>query len=465
VAIGAVAVAAAVVAVTLVLVEPGGSSKPRSGSAAHPTIVLILTDDQRWDSLGVMPTVRSELIARGVTFTNGFVTDPLCCPSRASILTGRYPHSTGVWSNRGPMGGFEAFHDGSTVATWLHAGGYHTGLFGKYLNKYEGTYVPPGWDRWVALSGTDPHQDFYYGYDLNVDGTMNHLGHDTADYSTDVLAAHTISFIRETQGPLFVEFAPFAPHAPGTPAPEDAGRTLAGVPSGRPPSFLEPDLSDKPEWLRSHQQLNASSVAANDVLRRDTFASLLAVDRAVGGIVSALRETGRLADSMIVFTSDNGILWGEHGWVGKIVPYEESIRVPFVVRDDRLVSAARQDPRPVLNVDLAPTFAEAAGVAAPGAEGRSLLPLLRGDAPGWRSDFLIESERYSHVPSYCAVRDERHLYVVYDTGEEELYDLSRDPFELQNAAADPALAAIRSRLRTRLRELCSHPPPGLTSLP
>jgi arylsulfatase A-like enzyme len=314
----------------------------------------------------------------------------------------------------------------------------------------------------VALSGTDPHQDFYYGYDLNVDGTVTRMGHAPTDYSTDVLAGHAVSFIRQTRGPLFVDFAPFAPHPPGTPAPPDVD-ALASLPPARPPSFLEADLSDKPEWLRDHQQLNASGVAANDLERRDTFASLLAVDRAVGAIVSALRDTGRLSNALIVFTSDNGILWGEHGWVGKIVPYEESIRVPFVVRDDRLVTAGRQDSHMVLNVDLAPTFAEAAGVAAPGAGGRSLLPLLRGDVSGWRTDFLIESKRYSHVPSYCAVRDEHDLYVVYDTGEEELYDLDRDPYELQNEAADPASSAVRATLRVRLHQLCSHPPPGLTS--
>lgn len=463
VAIGAALVVAAALVVTVLVVRPGSSPGPRSTATAPQTIVLILTDDQRWDTLSLMPTVQSELVAHGVTFPNGFVADPLCCPSRASILTGRYPHSTGVWGNRGPMGGFQAFHDGSTVATWLRAAGYHTGLFGKYLNKYEGTYVPPGWERWAALSGADPHQDFYYGYDLNLDGHVTSMGHDPQDYSTDVLAGHAVSFIRQTSGPLFVYFAPFAPHAPGTPAPQDTG-ALADLPLGRPPNFMEADLSDKPAWLRAHHE-GSEEVILNDAVRWDTYRSLLALDRAVGSIVSALQDTGRLADSLIVFTSDNGMLWGEHDWVGKIVPYEESIRVPFVVRDDRLLAQARTDPHMVLNVDLAPTFAAAAGVAAPDAEGRSLMPLLEGGAGGWRTDFLVESMRYSHVPSYCGVRDPGYLYVVYETGEEELYDLAADPYELQNRAGDPSLTEVRDRLRARLHELCSHPPPFFPSPP
>jgi N-acetylglucosamine-6-sulfatase len=462
VAIGAALLAAAVV-ITLFVV-PRGSPERALPSGAPQAIVLILTDDQRWDSLGVMPTVQSELVSRGVTFTNGFVTDPLCCPSRASIFTGRYPHSTGVWSNRGRMGGFKVFHDGSTIATWLRSAGYHTGLFGKYLNKYVGSYVPPGWERWVAISGDEPHPNFYYDYDLNIDGQVVSRGDTSADYSTDVLAGYAESFIRQTAGPLFMVFAPHAPHLPGTPAPRDA-EALGNLRPSRPPSFLEEDRSDKPEWLQSRKRINAGGVMTIDTLRRRSFASLLAVDRAVGAIVSALRDSGRLDDALIVFTSDNGFLWGEHGWVSKVVPYEESIRVPFVVRDDHVIRQARQDPHMALNIDLAPTFAAAAGVAAPGVEGRSLLPLLQGDDTGWRTDFLVESARNSHVPSYCAVRDQGYLYAVYETREEELYDLTRDPYELQNGADDPSLAEVRSRLRARVHQLCSHPPPRFTSPP
>jgi arylsulfatase A-like enzyme len=457
---GVVVAALAVSAAAAVLLS--GSSHTSRAAPAPQTIVLILTDDQRWDTLQAMPIVGSELAAHGVSFSNAFVDVPLCCPSRASILTGRYPQSTGVWSNRGPKGGFKAFHDGSTVATWLHAAGYHTGLFGKYLNEYVGTYVPPGWDRWVALESASRRADFYYGYPLNVDGKVTMRGQTPADYSTDVLAGEAVSFIRGTSGPLFVYFAPFAPHLPATPAPPDID-AFADLPPLRPPSYLEEDRSDKPAWLRSRKPVSSPSV--NDALRRDTYASLLAVDRAVGAIVSALRDTGRLDDALIVFTSDNGFQWGEHGWVGKIVPYEESIRVPLVVRDDRVIDKARMDQRMVLNLDLAPTFAAAAGVAAPASDGRNLLPLLAGTAQGWRTDFLIEDARYSHVPSYCGVRTERYVYVVYETGEEELYDLTRDPYQLQNEASDPARSGVRSMLRARLHELCSPPPPFFSSPP
>ena len=178
-------------------------------------------------------------------------------------------------------------------------------------------------------------------------------------------------------------------------------------------------------------------------------------------IVQALRQTGRLRNSIILFTSDNGYLWGEHRWTGKIVPYEESIRVPYVVRYDRWTAVPREDPRQVLNVDIAPTFAQMAGADAPGVEGRSLTPLLDGSATSWRHAFLIEHAGRK-VPAYCGAHTRKYLYVKYSTGEEELYDLRSDPYQLENRAADPAYRAALEDMRTRLRALCQPPTPGVT---
>jgi N-acetylglucosamine-6-sulfatase len=450
----------------LAVVVPLAARGPGDGPG-RPSIVLVLTDDQRFDSLWALPTVRRELIAQGVRFANAFVVNPVCCPSRASILTGRYSHSTGVYSNRGLHGGYESFEDGSTVATWLRAAGYRTGLFGKYLNGYRDTvHVPPGWDRWFALE-TDPSPfGYYYDWSAVVDGDPMHFGDAPADYSTDVLAREAAAFIRDTDGPLFVVYAPWAQHhvsddIPAIPAPRHRD-AFPNLPPYRPPSFNEPDVSDKPRYLRAIPPLAPSQVRAVDASRRADLQSLLAVDDGVATILDALRDTGRLGSTLIAFTSDNGIAYGEHRWTGKQAVYEEVIRVPLVIRYDPLTGGPRTVGALALNIDLAPTFARLAGVAPAGADGRSLLSLLQGVSGSWRADFLVEhlDEGEEGSPTFCAVRGRRYLYAVYEDGEQELYDLRADPFQLVNRADDPGLAAVRRALRERLRRLCDPPPPG-----
>ena len=432
---------------------------------ARPNVVLVLTDDQRWDTLNVMPTVKSRLVARGVTFQNSFVVNPVCCPSRASTLTGRYSHSTGVYNNGGPYGGWPSFRtrEASTIATWLRSGGYRTGFFGKYLNNYSGPFVPPGWSRWVAFA--PPNVENYYTYRLNVDGTMVDYGSDPGDYSTDVLADEASSFIRGAGAePLFVLFAPFAPHGPPTPAPRHEG-AFAGLPPWRPASYNEPNAADKPAWVRSLAPLTAGDGAAVDAFRQGQLESLLAVDDAVGDLLDALAATGRLDETLFVFTSDNGYLWGEHRWRSKIVAYDESIRVPLVVRYDGVAQTAATSSRLVANIDLAPTFAQVGGVAAPGAEGQSFLSLLPNPNAAWRPDVLVENRKSAtapQVPSYCVVRNATHTYVQYGTGEEEIYDMSADPGQLQNLARAPGLRELLVTFRQRTRALCNPAPPGMT---
>ena len=443
----------AVLAVALIGAETAAAQ-------TRPNVVLILTDDQRWDTLDVMPTVQSELVARGVTFRNAFVVNPVCCPSRASTLTGRYSHTTGVYNNGGPYGGWPSFarHEPSTIATWLRRGGFQTGFFGKYLNNYGGRFIPPGWSKWIAFS--PPNVENYYTYQLNRDGTMRWYGGNPADYSTDVLAGEATSFIRNAgAGPLFMVFAPFAPHGPPTPAPRHEG-ALSGIPLWRPPGYNEPNVRDKPAWVRSLPRL--TDHVGIDTYRQRQLESLLAVDDAVAGILDALADTGRLGDTLIAFTSDNGFLWGEHRWRSKVVPYEESIRVPLVVRYDPLAQAGATSERLVANIDLAPTFARAGGVNAPRVDGRSFLNLLPTPNAPWRRDFLIESRESvtaPGVPSYCAVRNATHSYVQYGTGEEEIYDLAADPSQRKNLARNPSMRESLVAFRTRTRSLCSPPPP------
>lgn len=446
---------------------PSESSSDASGdrspaaAARKPNIVLVMTDDQRWDSLWAMPAVRRMLAGRGVTFSNGFVVNPLCCPSRASILTGQYSHTTGIFRNSRPYGGFGAFRDRSTVATWLQRAGYRTGYFGKYLNGYgprSPRYVPPGWSRWFAFRGNG-----YYDYGLNVDGRVYPYRHRTI-YSTDRLRTAAVRFIRRSQRPFFLVFAPYAPHEPSTPARRHAN-AFADLELSRSPNYNEADVSDKPAYVRALRPWSEWKEEASERLHRKQLATLLAVDDAVRAIVNLLANSGRLKDTMIVFTSDNGLQWGSHRISGKLVPYDESIRVPFVVRYDRLVRAPREDGRLALNIDLAPTFAALAGVRARGADGSSLLPLLRSTTAPWRARFLVEhldGPGGPPVPTYCAVRSRSYSYVKYETGEEELYDMRADPYQLRNRAGDPAFAPKLRTMRERLKALCDPPPPGFT---
>jgi N-acetylglucosamine-6-sulfatase len=433
-----------------------------AGSTA-PNIVLILTDDQRWDTLWAMPTVQADLMDHGITFDNGFVVNSLCCPSRVSILTGQYSHSTQVYGNNGQYGGFNSFHgDGLTVATWLHDAGFHTGLVGKYLNEYVGPYIPPGWDHWFAFTGI-PTGASYYNYTIDDDGTYLNYGDEPQDYSTDVLAGEADAFIRGTdpQQPLFLYFAVKAPHLPSTPAPRH-GHAFTHLPSYRPPNYNEADVSDKPAWVQSLPLLSPERQKQIDHNRRNAYRTLLAVDEAVGKIVTALSDTGRLSNTMLVFASDNGWAVGEHRWDNKKAAYEESIRIPLVVRYDPLTSTPRTDDHLVANIDLAPTFAELAGVPAPNVDGTSLVPLLQSPDPGsWRTDFLVEHLKIVSIdmPTYCSVRNEGFLYVWYATREEELYDLAADPWELQNVASDPTYAETLAQLRQRKAELCDPLPP------
>jgi N-acetylglucosamine-6-sulfatase len=458
----------------LLLGPQSGSSASRASSKpavlAQPNIVFILTDDQRWDETWAMPYFQADLAAHGISFSNMFVVNSLCCPARASILTGDYSHTTGVYGNGGTYGGFNSFHgDGSTIATWLHGAGYQTALVGKYLNGYPGQqllYIPPGWDYWSTFYPAGASGGAYYNYTLNTNGNLVSYGSAEADYSTDVLTAEADSFIRTAVPgqPLFLYYSPFADHIPSTPAPKYVTRFQHLQPF-RPPSYNEADVSDKPQWVQNLQLLDEAHQKLNDNRRKNVYRTLLSVDDAVNTLVTALTDTGRLANTMIVFTSDNGDMLGEHRWTNKQAAYEESIRVPLVIRYDPVITSARTDTHFVLNIDFAPTFAQVAGVPQTGLDGVSLVPLLTLPGPqNWRSDFLIEhllagSDR-PPVPTYCAVRNAGFIYVKYqDTGEEELYDLTLDPYELQNAVTDPTYATTLAAMRARELVLCNPPPP------
>ncbi|MFL5737717.1 MAG: sulfatase [Actinomycetota bacterium] len=433
---------------------PAGPSPSPTNSpppTTKPNVLLIVTDDQEYKTLSAMSVVGNRLVDKGVKFTNGFVTNPMCCPSRTSILTGDYSHTTGVYENHH---GFESFDDHSTVATWLNGAGYDTALIGRYLNAYQPPYIPPGWDHWVAKTNGG---GVYYHYSLTDDGHTEQYGGAPRDYLTDVLANKAVSFLDDSVGkPFFLMFTPNAPHSPAEPA-QKYLHAFPNLPRWRPRSYDEAQVRDKPDWVRKHDRLSPAQQRAIDAFRHDQLRTLLSVNDAIRRMLDELYATGRIANTLILFTTDNGYLWGEHRLVGKSVPYEESIRVPFVVRYDALGIKPREDGHQVLNIDIAPTIAQLAGVSDHGADGRSLLPLLRDPKAPWRTQFLAEHIAGGAMPAWCEVHGTGHAYIYYADGEQELYDLNKDPYELRNIADSTRLSGYRHRLR----QLCRPAPPGL----
>lgn len=437
-------------------VDVGTDAAPAPGPRPH-NIVVIVTDDQRWDTLDVMPNVRSLIGGHGVTFTNAFATTPLCCPSRASILTGRVSRHTGVWDNVGAHGGADAFDDRSTIATWLDAAGYDTALIGKYLNGYGSPGrcpIPPGWDEWNAVFGEASRQ--YYDLTLNVNGRLVRHGDEPTDYQTEVLVRRAAGFVHRARSPFFLYLAPSAPHLPAIAAPPDVG-SFRDVPPWRPASYDERARTDKP-WHGALGPFTKRLVAYVEGGRRHMLESLASLDRAIGRLVTVLERSGELDRTVLVFTSDNGFLWGEHGLVSKVWPYEESIRVPLMIRAP-WITEPRTDDHLVLNVDLASTLAELGG-SEPGLpqDGRSLMPLLQGEPTRWRRDFVVEwlgRDLTTTIgpPPYSALRSKRFMYVEYTNGWEELYDLVRDPLQLDNIATHPDQRQRVERMNERLSKL------------
>ena len=432
-----------------------GDAQPAAAASTRPNVVILITDDQRWDKVtpAYTPRIWDRLVdtpgdalhpdATSVAFSNAFVPSPLCCPSRASTLTGDYSHTTGVWGNRGLYGGFGAFDDKHTIAVDFNNAGYRTAMIGKYLNGYMGgkdSYVPPGWDRWFATNS-----GAYYNYGVTAsiryssisaarwDGKLLHYGRRASrDYVTNVLSQRALRFVEDakTAGkPFFLYYSFTAPHYPAIPDPRDIGRFEG-----------EPDAS-------RDGQPNSSMLE-----------SAYGVDRAVGKLLNVLPTS-----TIVVYLSDNGLLWGEHGATGKIPPYNESIRIPMVLAslDSTYVPPVGAHDL-VLNVDLRPTLTRAARV-----------PMLtRAEGLNWggsgyvpRSRLVLELRDITAeaVVSYCGVREPGWTYARYVTGEELLFYDAADPLQWTNlipqVATDAAVAAKDEQLRADAEDLCDPTPP------
>jgi arylsulfatase A-like enzyme len=434
----------------------------RAGGSRRLNVVVVLSDDERLDGTSVMHAVRRLLVQHGVTFTNYHVTTSECGPSRASILTGEYSHHTGVTDNFG-LHSYPAFDERSTLATWLHGAGYETALVGKYINDYTiyGHHrIPPGWDDWQVMDSIPMER--YYGYAINDNGRREEYGYAPRDYSTTVLTNKAISFIRRARRPFFLYFAPVTPHLPAIPAPQDR-KKLENIGPLHTPSIDEASIGDKP-WAYWHKGLmHAAALVYDGDVRRRQLQSLLSLDRSVARIVRTLKQRHELQNTVIVYTSDNGFLWGEHRLGGKLWPYEESTHVPLIVRTP-WTTRGRVNREPVLNIDLASTISQLAGVRPGGPQdGRSIVPFLQGRKVPWRKGYLIEylgrnMLRVGGPPAYVAVHTARYLYVEYRRGWRELYDLRRDPWELDNVAGQPRYRKLQASLGHLLHRLWAQKP-------
>jgi N-acetylglucosamine-6-sulfatase len=470
----------------LLLAFPVSTIGQRSSrtNPSRPNIVFILVDDLRWDELGCtghpfVKTPNIDRIAReGAMFRNAFVTTPLCSPSRASFLTGQYAHTHGIIDN---VDRSAASRQLVTFPSLLNQSGYATAFIGKW-HMGNDEKPRPGFDRWVSFKG----QGTYIDPDINEDGKEIK----TSGYTTDVLNGYAVEFIkRKHDQPFLVYLAHKAIH-PEVKQNDDGSVDLSAserfIPAKRHErAFTHQRIPRRPNYGRTPEgkpalqrqignlpALGPATVTSDEaILGRQR--TLLAIDEGVGEILKALKETGQLDNTVIVFTSDNGYFYGEHGLsVERRLAYEESIRVPLLVRYPKLIKPRTVRDDVALNIDVAPTLLELAAVSIPAStQGRSLVPLLRGLRPQWRTSFLIELYSDKVFPrivqmGYKAVRNQRWKYIHYLelNGMDELYDLKNDPYEMRNLIDEPTARHTLDEMKRELERLLSQNKSGASSI-
>jgi arylsulfatase A-like enzyme len=399
-----------------------------------------------------MPNLK-KMQATGVTFSNYFVTDSLCCPSRTSMFTGKYPHNSGVFTNTGDDGGYATYlrlgNDPQTFAVALRQAGYRTAMLGKFLNGYEPKdSAAMGWSEWDVAGNGYPE----FNYNLNQNGTVVPYGATPADYLTDVLSTIAQTFVgKSSPKPFLIEIATFTPHAPYVPAPRHAD-LFPGLTYPRTPAFdFRPSTTD-PTWLKALPALTDQQIANIDGIFRKRAQDVQSIDEMIGALELELKSNGHDKDTYIFFASDNGYHMGERSQLpGKQTAFDTDIRVPLIVTGPDVPSGVTLT-QIVQNIDLCSTFSELGLTPAPATvDGRSLVPLLRGqEAADWRNVALIEHHDSAFdpndpdadtnglikgPPTYSALRTADSVYVEYVGSEMEYHDHATDPFELHNTAA------------------------------
>ncbi|MEA2451905.1 MAG: hypothetical protein QOG04_615 [Actinomycetota bacterium] len=407
-------------------------ARDQTSAERPPNILLIVTDDQRENTLNVMPATRREFVDKGRSYSQAFATSPLCCPSRASIMTGRYPHNHGVRRNEDAAN----LAQGSTIQSYLQQTGYRTGIVGKYLNSWnEVRDDPPYFDRWAVIDDSN-YARVYFNFLANVNGqVLNPPG-----YSTTFVADKSVDFLHrfetEDNKPWFLYVAPFASHKPFEP--ERIYKDVATPIWLGNPAVGESDRSDKPPWVQSRHVRFAGGRST----ARQQYRTLMSADDMVARIFSTLGKLEENRDTLAIFISDNGYMWGEHGTASKRFPYTEAVRVPLIIRWPGTFAADETNDSLVANIDIAPTIMEAADIAPDPnypMDGRSL---VTGEP---RRELLLEyfgSRLGEDVPTWASTRSLTHQYVEYyepTTGAvqfTEYYDLTNDPWELENLYGD-----------------------------
>ena len=432
----------------------------------RPNVIVIDTDDMNLSDLWVMRNTLALIGARGTTFRNSYVSYPLCCPSRATFLTGQYAHNHGVITD----GQYGQLDNTNTLAVWLRNAKYRTAMVGKYLNGYgvlNRREIPPGWTQWFALTGGTEQKR--YAYNLNENGKLRYYPRKPANYVDYVLNAKVNGLLKTwapSPKPFFLYYNPSNPHGEralpiwSTRDPEPAQQYLGifgDATAPRTPNFDEEDVSDKPQQVRDMPPLSSAELADIDRRYRGRIESLLSVDDEVKRIVGLVKKFGDKRQTFFIFTSDNGLELGSHRIKFKNFLYEEGERVPLIIRGPKIPPGAVRD-QLVANIDLAPTIA-AISRAQPlrVMDGISLLPLIRDPTNSIGRDLLFES----HDIGAFGVRVGPWKYTAWNNGDEELYNIEDDPYELQNLLYDPPGAegptaehlAIASQLAARLEQL------------
>jgi N-acetylglucosamine-6-sulfatase len=442
---------------------PPSPSQTTAGTAGRPNFVFVLTDDLSWNLVSHMPHVLG-LEKTGTTMSHYYVVDSLCCPSRSAIFTGEYPHDDGVFTNKGSDGGYNAYNahgdQSRSFAVALQKAGYRTAMMGKYLNGYLPSDPPaPGWDAWDVAGNGYPE----FNYTLNENGKQHYFGHLPQDYLTDVLSGKATSFISSAASagrPFMLEVATFAPHAPYTPAPRYA-HAARGLAYPKTPAY-DRLPGNPPSWLQGRPPLPPGVQHMINRIYRKRVEADLSVDDMIGRLEAELKAKGLAKDTYFVFSSDNGYHMGEYRLhPGKQTAFDTDIHVPLIISGPG-VPAGRVVSQLTSNIDLCPTFETLAGLPVPATvDGHSLAALLHGqDPPDWRQALLIEhhgpddtpgdpdrqGQAAADPPSYEAVRTATALYVRYASGQQEYYNTSKDPYELDNIAAQGIPAELKRAL-------------------
>lgn len=405
----------------------------------RPNFLIIITDDQRYDTMQYMPNTQALIFDEGVTFNEGYITTPFCCPSRASILTGMYAHNHWVHENEDKL-------EFTTMVEDIHNNGYYTGLVGKYLNSWKGE-TRYEYDFWVSFWGGTLRD--YYDPDLDVNGTWSkHTG-----YSTYIFRDYVVQFLEEANSqtkPFLLIYAPNAPHAPFTPAKEDLN-LYQDLPPYRPISFNETDISDKPLSIANQNLMSEADIQAIENQRRRQILTMTALDRTMPDIINKLNEIGELDNTVIIFISDNGKHWGEHRLTSKSTAYEESVKVPFALRYPKLVPVPFVDTSHlVANIDIAPTVYELSETKIPKTvDGLSLVGLLQGTTE-WRTHLLLEA--WPDRGFWSAIHTGDMIYIETLNDLPEFYNLNVDPFQMDNMVNDAKYQEIIAQLKMYLEE-------------